>query len=263
MQHFDVSDDDLKAEKATENKVKKTLELATKYNVSEGYIDTLISLNLYKKSQKNSHQKFSVIKDLLSSYFGFECSSDMCGDGTAEYAVVAVTPFTHIVQESKTYNCCGINMCTVAEKKKVEKALMKYENNVRNYRKPVALGEKAKKKPKLPNFLGIIEDGALICSNSEDQTFSVRFLKPQIEIGAEKTIISKYCDKHKCFMRNDFGENKTVYHIDGEDFIKTAERIIKEKDSSGGRIFSDVNIIAEDFIKEFAQRKPDILSEFG
>lgn len=262
MQQFDACDN-LKIEKAIENKVKKTLRLARKYSVPQEYIESLISLKLYNKSQKKPNHKFSIIRDLLSSYFGFEFSSDICGDGNAEYSIVAVTPFAHIVQENRKYNCCGINMCTVAERKKVKKALMKYENSVSSFRKPVALGERAKKKPKTPNFLGIIEDGALICKNSEDQTFSVRFLKPQDGINTEERILKDYCGKRACFMRDNFGENRKIYYIEGTDFIKTAERIIKEKDNSGGRVFSDVDNIAECFVKEFPQYKPEASPEFA
>lgn len=248
-------------EKAIENKVKKTLRLARKYRVSQEYIESLISLKLYNKSQKKPNHKFSIIRDLLSSYFGFEYSSDICGDGNAEYSVVAVTPFEHIVQENRKYNCCGINMCTVAERKKIEKTLMKYENSVSDYRKPVALGERARKKPKTPNFLKDIEDGVLVCSNSKDLTFSVRFLKPQDSIETEERLLRNYCGEHTCPMRNGFGENRKVHYIDGTDFIKTAGRIIEERDVSGGRIFSDVEGIVKELLEKFPLQKLEVSPE--
>jgi hypothetical protein len=262
MQYY-AGGDDLKAEKAAEKKAKMALALARKYNVTEDYINSLISLNLYNKSQKNFHQKFSVIEDLLSGCFGFEYSSDMCGDGTDKNTVVAATPFVSIIQKNTTYNCCGTNMSTAAEMEKVEKALKKYENAFRSYRKPVALGERAKKKPEVPNFLKGIEDGVLVCGNSEDLTFSVRFLKPQDCIVAEERILKDYCGGHACPMRDGFGENRKVYFIDGTDFIKAAGRIIKERDVSGGRIFPDADNIVEGFVKEFPQRKPEVTPEIA
>ncbi len=247
MKYFDF----LSAEKDVENRISV---LSEKYNTPERNIVAMVSLGLYNKSQKTPYTKFSIIRDLLPM-MDFECSSQMCGDGAVEETPISITPFLAVFKTEKKYNCCGLNMCTAAEEIKTRKAMEKYKMEVARYRKPVALGERARKKPKKPNFLENIEDGVLVCSKKEDQTFSVRFLKPQENVSTEEKTIKDYCGEHVCPMKNDFGENRKVYCIDGTEFIKNAERIIKESDVSRGEIFSDVDNIVKHLIEIFPAQK--------
>ena len=222
----------------------------------------MVSLGLYNKSQKIPYHKFSIIKDLLP-VFGFESPSYMCGDGTTKEIPLLVAPSFQVIVSEIHYNCCGLNICTAAEEIKVKKAVRKYEKEVAKYRKHVALGERVRKKPKTPNFLKDIEDGVLVCSNSKDLTFSVRFLKPQDDIGTEKRILKDYCGEHTCPMINDFGENRKVYCIDGTDFIKTAEKIVEERDISSGRIFSDVDNMVKELLEKFPPQKMEVSPEIA
>jgi len=242
---------------AAEDVGKRISAMVRKYGTPEKDIAAMISLGLYNESQKTSHNNFSVVKDLLAA-MKFEYSSAMCGDGISEYAVVAVMPAIQIFQENKKYNCCGVNMYTATDRSKLEKMARKYEREVAEYKKPVALGERARKKPKAPKFMENIGDGVLVCGNSEDLTFNVRFLQPQDSIDTEEKALRDYCGNHKCPMRYGFGENRKVHCIDGKDFIRTAERGIKERDISGGRIFSDVDNIVKELLEKFPQQKPEV-----
>lgn len=236
---------------------KRISEMVKKYNKPKNDIIAMISLGLYNESQKTHHNNFSVITDLLAA-MKFECSSGMYGDGS-----ISLTPFSNAIIMENHYNCRGVNMCTTAERGKAEKAIRKYQRNVEEYRKPLSPEKRAMKKPRVPNFFRDVEDGVLICGNSEDQTLNVRFLQPQDGISTEKRALRDYCGKHKCPMRDGFGEDRKVYCIDGEDFIKTAEKRIKESDISGGRIFSDVDNIVKGIIEKFPQHKEEVPPEIA
>ncbi|MFZ3076870.1 MAG: hypothetical protein WA139_00250 [Candidatus Aenigmatarchaeota archaeon] len=247
---------------AKEDVGKRISAMVRKYGTPKKDIAAMISLGLYNESQKTPYNNFSVIKDLLAA-MKFEYPSAVCGDGTSEEIPIYTTPFLSVFKMERHYNCCGINMCTAADRSKLEKMAKKYQIEAAECRKPVALGKRARKKPKAPNFLKDIVDGVLVCGNSEDQTLSVRFLKPQEGIATEEKMLKDYCGKHKCPMRDGFGEDRKVYYIDGKDFIKTAEKKIKESDVSGGRIFSDVDNIVKGIIERFPQHKEEVPPEIA